>query len=187
MLITIGQNTEKQMKILGIENYPFSASMLKQNFRNLIQINHPDKKGGSKEKAQNIIDAYNNLKNLALNDITEKDKNNAETIIAEQERDIFAVLDTCPNCKGIGEIISDWIQNKCVNCYSVEQRLFFTNKNRSSILLFSFNRNWLSTSSCKDRKCPAKTSKKICPKCKGTGKIEIKPFNPVIRKGAVMI
>lgn len=151
MRITIGENTKKKMKILGIKEYPFSETSLKKSYRNLIQTNHPDK-GGCEEKAKAIIEAYNTLKNLAINDVTSTDKIEEEIKLKKQEEDIFAIFEKCDLCNGTGII------NFCPYC------------NNTGII-----------------EVEIKYEKEICTKCKGTGKIEIKPFNPVIRKGAVMI
>ena len=52
MRVTIGENTERAMKVLGIESYPFTYSELKSSYRSLIKIYHPDVAKGNKEEAE---------------------------------------------------------------------------------------------------------------------------------------
>ena len=63
MRLFIGNISQTAMQVLGIESFPFSESELKSKFRKLIHKYHEDK-GGDKRKAQEIISAYNHLKNL---------------------------------------------------------------------------------------------------------------------------
>ena len=95
MRITIGQNTEKNMRILRIENYPFDSATLKKNYRDLLLINHPDKSNGDRDKANEItikiIKAYKELKYLAV-DIDQKD------LETEPDEDMFSLIETCKNC-----------------------------------------------------------------------------------------
>ena len=56
MIIKIGEETRTRMKLLGIEEYPFSTNLLKNKYRSLIIINHPDK--GGNEDIVNRDDPY---------------------------------------------------------------------------------------------------------------------------------
>ena len=213
MLITIGKNTEKRMKLLNIEEYPFSVSLLNKNFRELISIHHPDK-GGDEEKAKVLIEAYGALKNLALDDITQKAVDIQSAAVAEQEKDIFAIFESCSRCNGIGEITISMPQTEICNHCNIYHHTFWLwagiREARNS-----YCKSFKGTGKFKQKlgrvvncyKCKGtgkinhckycndtgiikneiKYKKEKCLYCKGIGKIEIKPFNPVIRKGAVMI
>ena len=100
MRVTIGRNTEDAMRILGIPSYPFSAKILQSNFRRLIKLHHPDN-GGKKEMAQQVISAYNHVKNLTI-DVEGRREENIKQFEEEKE-DLFSFWDICPNCKGLGK------------------------------------------------------------------------------------
>ena len=204
MRITIGQNTEKNMQVLGIDQYPFDSMTLKKNYRDLLLINHPDKSNGNKDKAKEvtikILKAYKELKNLAI-DVEQKD------LDIEVDEDMFSLKETCKDCKGQGKIFHTERKMPCP--------CSFTSRN-----FFLFLKTGSDTT-CKDchgtgkfkqarskrvvtcRRCKGK-GRIVCPlchgigykskpmghitcsRCEGTGKIELKPFNPVIPKGGVL-
>jgi hypothetical protein len=215
MLITIGEKTKKNMKVLGINSYPFSSKQLKQAFRNLINISHPDRENGNEEKAKKIIAAYNEIKNLALNDITENDKFKEQIKIKKKEEDIFTLFENCKECDSIGKITSvrykeeickycdihkeNWsifgiyqLRKKYSLCKDCKGTGEFTQKRGKTVDCYKCQGTGL-FGYCKHCKNTGFISRKkefvenICLNCKGTGKIELKPFNPVIKKGAILI
>ena len=69
MRITIGNQTEKLMRIIGINEYPFTEEQLKINYRALLFKYHPDHNNSNEaeKKTRKIIDAYKNLLPLSIN------------------------------------------------------------------------------------------------------------------------
>ncbi|MBW8001790.1 MAG: J domain-containing protein [Planctomycetes bacterium] len=143
MRIVIGRNTKDAMRVLEIEAYPFSTEELMGNFRRLIKTHHPDY-GGKKEMAQKVIEAYNHIKNLAMDMNGEVEREESIRQFEEEEEDLFSLWDVCPLCKGA--------------------KRKWTNYGK-----------WM------------RPSYQDCLRCNGIGKIKIKPFNPVIPKGGIMI
>jgi DnaJ-class molecular chaperone len=137
MKITIGESTKERMAILNIENFPFSEKELKSNFRKLLHIHHEDK-GGSKNKTQQIIEAYNFLKNMVVENVSDSSK--------PAKDDLFDLSARCHVCNGLGSVLE-------------RQFGYFSS---------------------------GEQIKKQCYKCKGTGKVEMELFNPVIPRGAVL-
>lgn len=79
----------------------------------------------------------------------------------------------CSVCNGTGKVVDKILGKRCVNCASVSHRHFWS-PSQYGIKPFS----------CKNRDCPATrpVSFKVrtCSDCCGKGRIEIRPFNPVI-------
>ena len=181
MLITIGNNTREAMKIMGIAEYPFTVAEIKSVYRKRMLVCHPDR-GGDEEQAKKITVAYDLLRPLALSDVTDNESVLESTIQEKkQNEDIFALYKTCENCKGLGKIPVPDSLYACVNCASHICRLFYVHPRSSRF-------GYICTSSCAGRWCPmeAATKWQHCYVCKGTGKIELHPFNPVIPKAAVL-
>lgn len=173
MLITIGENTKTQMRRLGIEEYPFTIDEVRISFRNAIKKAHPIY-GGTNKEAREVIEAYKYLLPLCLT----SNKNPEEALKEQeeaQEKDMFTIYKKCPICGGSGfsRIIRTY-KNNCINCSSVPMRMYIYRRRYHS---------------CLERWCPAKpvTYRNECRHCNGTGKVEFDPFNPVIRKGAIII
>lgn len=176
MIIKIGSNTKKYMNILEISEYPFSETDLKSNFRKLIKIYHTDNKNGNKKKAQMLIEAYHELKHIALSDLKDSEiKTNKEMIEKEIENDMFAFFSDCTECNGSGEIIYDEPDIiKCKICHG----LGFTNFFEKRCYSCKGKGHFLGYSQIK------KTKK--CLNCYGTGRIKHDPFNPVIVKRGIL-
>jgi DnaJ-class molecular chaperone len=127
MNIKIESTTKSNMKILGLDKFPFSLEELSANYRKLLISHHPDN-GGSLEKTQQITSAYSALKNLAIH-VTDE---TAAIIRKEKESDkdnIFekAFWSKCSTCKGTGKVVytiynvktnrDEYKVDKCIDCY----------------------------------------------------------------------
>lgn len=198
MIISIGEKTKDCMKIIGIEAYPFYEDELKSKFRLLIKKYHEDK-GGNKQQSQNIIEAYNHLKNLAQ----QRDEIENNTLKREDNNDLFT--EDCPRCKGTGiRYMHEQIAENCIWCYGSGKRTTycpkckgtgkFTMKSGNIGICFKCNGTGQKQEEC--LLCDG-TGKRYyfteklkpnghCPICKGTGKVAIERFNPVIRRGAIL-
>ena len=87
MRIFLGDKSKFAMSQLGIDSFPFTEATLKSKFRGLIKRYHEDT-GGNKRKAQEIIAAYNHLKNLASIEIETNTINKKVYSWWEHKRDI---------------------------------------------------------------------------------------------------
>ena len=211
--VTIGAETRRQMKVLGIVDYPFTQSELKLKYRAMCLANHPDVSDASdaEAKMKAINAAYDRLKNLASDD-----PKKAEEIISkpEQPKDMFDILDTCPDCKGVGNNVTTSF-NACPDCEPrILQFLFGPRIRRGTgmkklLCKYCNGTGTFHNRSGNDVQCRACAGSGIfkyvickrcsgagyitnveaypCDKCSGTGQIKITPFNPVIRRGSVLI
>ncbi len=215
MRIIIGDRTRNAMKIIGVQEYPFTPEELSNKFRSLIKALHPDVNPSSdaKERSQQVIEAYGLLKNLALAAVSESNKTAAMKIF-EEDTDMFSLWEQCPHCKGECKTKHVTRKGPCFVCNSFGISFFFHKGFRVGILKV------VKCYDCKDGIFTLRNGRKVtCRKCKGTGKFEVKcshckgtgfvgedkidfvncshcngvgriklnPFNPVIPKGAVMI
>jgi len=178
--IIIGNRTEKFMKILGIESFPFTKSELRSKYRKLAKIHHPDKLNSDGSFMKRINLAYSHIKNLAIGD---KDifSRGQKILKAEQKNeDIFTLFENCKKCKGTGEIVRHFkaYDEPCDRCiYSLYSLRSFKE---------AFPRGKIKTAcrACKGtgkfrqqngrivecRSCKGKGWLYItCPKCKGRG------------------
>ncbi len=206
--ISIGENSRKAMKILGIESFPFTNKELKTNFRTLAKRHHSDK-GGDDEMMKKLNEAYSILEHLAVEDVTEEGMRSSSIRKRKhKEDDMFILYDPCPECDGSGfryrtrfdglKECSDCggsgkkeFENKCRACKGTGK---FTQKSGRTV---NCNRckgtGVFSTHTMKCQTCngwgqiPNEIeTKEYCPRCEGTGEIELKVLNPVIRKGAIL-
>lgn len=200
MRITIGNKTEDYMKVMGIQTYPFTESMLKTVYRELAKKYHPDIIKGDGKEMKAINEAYKWLLPLALRngDLSEKP-------VEKEPEDMFDLTDTCPDCKG------EKYTKTYVACTSCSVRAFdffgsyYTPTGRiKGTCSVCAGRGYLEKKGKKivcdgcngkkkfDQVCPVcngtKTTaiKNNCFKCHGSGIIKLNPFNPVIPKGAVL-
>ncbi|KKM21335.1 hypothetical protein LCGC14_1636430 [marine sediment metagenome] len=214
MRIIIGDRTEQAMKILDIPEYPFTPEELSTKFRSLIKKIHPDINGSNEAKkhSQEVISSYKMLKNLAISNISDKERNVAQKVFDEDE-DMFSFYETCPRCKGSKKDRWYTPRQPCFNCNDHDR--FFT---MDSVLpspgwrkvrcnqclkgIFTLrNGRKVTCRRCKGtgiykikcRVCQGtgftgidKEHEFNCIKCGGTGKIKLDLFNPVIPKGAVL-
>lgn len=95
MRIRISNDTQRHMGVLKIEKYPFTSDQLRKAFRTQIKIAHSDH-GGSDEKAIEIINAYNILKNYVYNSVNP---------IKETEPKEEELYTTCKKCNGYGQFV----------------------------------------------------------------------------------
>lgn len=206
MIITIGENTKKMMEVLEIKEFPFSATLLKKNFKLLLDKYHPDKNNGKGDnnKTRQIIEAHNALRNLTFENIT----------IDEPKRklksdDLFSLWEKCTECKGSGKVETqefvgyspcdcDWSRSSnwpsrreyCRACRGTGKFKLRSGRIVTCIACHGYGTRTI-------RICPVCNGSKEkaiyrdvmvdCPKCHGLGECELKPFNPVIPKGAVLI
>lgn len=218
MIIKIGGETEKHLKILDI-SYPFTTDELKSSYRKLIKKNHPDK-GGSKEKSQELNKSYKYLLLLAVNPDPEKLRQ-LEKQQEEEEKDIFALWEHCTHCNGKGynivqhdntvlcDCVYGWARrytpglfmllnnfipsrakSKCRDCNATGM---FTLRNGRKVVCRKCKGSGVFIWHCRECndtgiifKGKDNTIKQTCFHCEGLGKIKIDPFNPVIRKGAIL-
>lgn len=215
MLISIGDKTGNAMKVLGIAEYPFTVNELSTKFRNLVKENHPDVNNSTeaKGKTQKIISSYSLLKNLAISGVSNNEQIKAQKDF-DEDTDIFNLYETCSRCDGKGKTrqwypsvhcpacnfsYSSWFLDsittkgkgyKTVKCNQCEKGIFTLINGRKV--------------TC--RRCKGKVFYKVkcrrcngtgflgeqtfkwsnCTECKGTGKVKLDLWNPVIPKGAVL-
>jgi DnaJ-class molecular chaperone len=125
MRLIIGEGTKEYMTILTIESFPFSEKELKSKYRSLLHAHHEDK-GGDKKKTQQIIEAYNFLKNMVVENVSKEKP-------ALLKKDLFDLTKACSVCGGFGKIVTKSLYTKIKNskdCYTcngtgrVEMELF---------------------------------------------------------------
>jgi DnaJ-class molecular chaperone len=208
MRITIGGATEDSMSLLGIQSYPFTSRELSIAFRTKLKEVHPDMNNGG-EKKQNtetrqVIEAYKHLKNLAV-DPQKPDETYG--VIIEEDFDIFKLYETCPDCHGsrihtyqVGGgwcpdcapsfLFSLWSSRSRGYTYKTCDRCGGTGKYFDKGPCFKCNGLGVTKIRCRTCKGTGFLNSKIfnepCSTCKGKGKVEIDPWNPVIPKGAVL-
>lgn len=213
MRITIGDKTRECMSVLGINEYPFSSSILKKCFRSKITAVHPDKNKNdhkATDKTKNVIMAYNHLKNLAIDakTLSEEDKQHRFEQFEKDNQDLFTLWKTCPRCNGSGTIKMykhikghernpdgcimcnhTGIQSIKIICRACHGSGKYRQKRGKIVDCYRCNGSGRVTV---DRICPycsdgITTVIVDCPECNGIGKIIYEPFNPVIKKAAVML
>lgn len=186
--IKIGNKTEKAMKLLNIQSFPFTESEVKSKFREMIKNCHPDRVKGNDYLAKKVIKAYTHIKNLAVSDRSvaslAKDILNAESA----NEDIFELFDDCKKCKGTGKIINHHkaYTEYCDRCIK-STRIFFgyykrvpTGKIKVPCKSCGGTGKF---KQCNSKKivpclsCAGKGFKYVkCPKCKGTKFIHMKAY-----------
>jgi DnaJ-class molecular chaperone len=187
MLITIGPKTREHMDTLNIKNYPFTESELKANFRQLIKTYHEDvsTNKNAKSKSQWCINAYNELKNIAISDDEQINKNNP---LANSdnglERDLFDFSEPCVECNGQGSVKTTTM----IPCGRCDLKNLYYDYDYSWTNSFfgqrRYNNNRKTYSGYKTLPCYAcKTTGKFilksgreveCDRCHGTGKFKVK-------------
>lgn len=215
MRITLGNNSRDAMKRLGIKEYPFTSIELKGQFRTMVRGVHSDLNGndpGNNELTRKVIEAYNHLKNLAI------DKEGADFQSFEDDSDdLFNLKKTCSHCNGTGKWEKEiWVDEECPKCngtMKVQLKCRFCNDGKfkqkhgrvvdcykckgtgiwKTVNCNQCNRNEFYHHPIFGRMFAGRQQfghyeKALvnCPKCNGTGKIKVNPFNPVIPKGAVL-
>lgn len=206
--ISLGNASKKAMEELGIKSYPFTSTELKNNFRALAKQHHSDK-GGDDEKMKKLNDAYSTLQHLAVEDVSEEGmKESALRKREHKDKDMFAIYDPCPDCKGTGfrtRTVYDGLK-ECEDCNGTGSKMFHNKcrackgsgkfKQKSGRTVDCYRCKGTGVFSSYEKSCrtcngygqvPNRISKReYCPNCKGTGEIELEVLNPVIRKGAVL-
>jgi len=210
MRITIGDKTKEFMLLLGISDYPFSSKELSEKFRIAVRVVHPDIQTGVKDNTmtRRVIEAYKNLKNLAIDTSGEE----AKFYQDEAEKDLFELTEICPECKGRRTRIIERYDGYCPDCMSPRNyfgMMFALGRLKGSGYQkveckkckgtgkfydkICFNCNGTGKSKIRCKTCRGNgyivSAVKVvpCEKCGGRGKIVLNPFNPVIPKGAVLM
>lgn len=197
----------KNMQILDIDVYPFTLESLKENFKALLHIYHPDKQNSetekkiANEKTIKIITAYKFLLNYA------NTVNIEEINIEKKEWGMFDFKKECNNCKGTGfferfEWVSFTICPKCNNTkkiklkckYCVDGKFMLRSGRAVDCKACKGTGIWkeVQCNFCNSfsfaffSKQEQIKKKEKCLFCQGTGKVEHRPINPVIPKGAIL-
>ena len=190
MRIFIGDQTKEYMQILGINEFPFAENEIKTKFRILIKMSHPDS-GGKKQDAQKLIQAYRWLLPLSKT---------PESILPPKEKRMFDLYKKCEKCNGEGKIHRSTVVESChicflgikkiIRCRECDEAGRFTLKSGRRVICKSCGGTKKIKIKCREcegtglRVIPAKDYE--CLHCNGRGEIEIRPFNPVVEKGAVL-
>lgn len=211
--LTISKDTEKDMKLFGIKEYPFTFDTLKKAYRSKLLLVHPDKVDDSEKKeaeamTNRVIAAFKKLKNISIDSGMEEDNSFNST------GDIFKdkLMETCKNCNGSGKIETFQDDQPCYDCGGYSDWLFgavkgkgFINEpcaacNGTGLFTQKYTQKEVTCLRCKGRGYFRKQCKSCngngyikeqahfheCAKCKGTGKTKMKLYNPVIPEGAVL-
>jgi len=131
MKVIIGDRTRQNMKTLGILSYPFTEDELKTAYRETMNRDHPDKPGGSNEKAKEVNIAKTELENLAMH--SSVIDASAKEVIQQHEKeqeDLFSHIywEKCKPCSGTGKIVHETIDkhhrshftvDRCWDCFGV--------------------------------------------------------------------
>ncbi|MCK4526509.1 DnaJ domain-containing protein [candidate division WOR-3 bacterium] len=214
--ILIGNKTKKAMKVLGIESFPFTESELKSKFRKLANIHHPDKSNGDDSLMKKINAAYSHIKYLAIGDTEIREKGKDILKAEQENEDMFEFFESCKRCDGNGEITHYYeaYTDLCDRCMERSSSLFSFKsfpigkikvkcrdcrgtgkfKQRSGRTVTCRQCKGLGWLSIKCPKCKgtgrilikARTTRRMCWYCGGSGKIKLNPFNPVIPKGGIL-
>ncbi len=202
---------KKQMEILGITEYPFTKEILVTFYRAKAFQFHPDVNDKStEEEMKNINIAYDFLKDYTTEEYLDED-----AVPKERDFDIFKIWEPCKSCdsKGYNTIELKRIES-CPDCKTYNSHFAWMDfmmfgdvrgtgyhyedcpqckSKGASPTCYRCNGRGVIKKVC--AACNGKgikvnketTIKRKCLDCNGKGKIEIKPFNPVIRKGSVLI
>lgn len=204
---------QSDMGTLGVTEYPFSDSLLKSQYREKCFQFHPDVSQEETEEEMKKINAvYARLQGLARLDFDEIVIVKKRSAMPE---DIFRLWEPCKKCASRGYWLRDLPNvETCPDCppkrFSVFSLAFFLGAGRGegyhlqdcpscSGGLTSSGKECNRCAGTGQIKVVCKTCngkgvkrnkenyiKETCKTCNGLGKIEVKPFNPVILKGAVL-
>jgi len=184
--------------------------LVKSYHEDLYKGNNKEK---AKSKTREIITAYKLLKNIAVSDSVSL--HDTQVIFDEYAtKDMFDLWEICPVCHGSRKIEKVVGGSKpCYNCHAYEFGLggFFRSrwnpyksicracrgsgryKQKKGKIVDCYkcggSGRYVKCKICKDTGFIENSQEIImedCSECKGFGKIELKPFNPVVRKGAIM-
>jgi len=200
---------EKHMTILEIKEYPFSEKYLKSQYRKMAFRFHPDINPEEAEKQMTQINlAYEYLKEKTVSEFI-----NGKAKKAFVKTDMFDMSEMCKSCDGDGYHLREIPEREaCPDCQGnfLFKWFSFLSDNRGNgyhyekcpSCLKGFHPSGKPCNRCRGtglikqvcKTCNGKgftlrketVLKETCHYCKGTGRIEIKPFNPVIKKGAVL-
>lgn len=213
MRISIGRNTEEAMALLGVKAYPFTSEELSFCFREKIKMYHSDTGGDTScdKKAHEVITANKHLKNLAIDfeksdcvvDDTDEDlfTLKAECPSCKGSKKVFREewvnLDKCPECNDTKKVALKCkfctegkfklVNGRIVDCKACKGTGIFKEvacrkckeaPYRSAFLNYMFGHQV--------RHGEYRQVAHNCSVCEGKGKVTVKPFNPVIPKGAVL-
>lgn len=205
--ISISSGTQKHMSMLGIEQFPFTESVLKSAYRQKALQYHPDTNNGDEKMAKMfcmVNEAYEVLQNLAASDVTEAQTKLTRAENIKVKKDIFAVFKPCTACSGRGtRPVRDLVkyspcpkcgERKCPKCTDGK---FTLRSGRVVECLECKGTGVIKPYYHRRHYCPVcgfggglvftyETREVPCSTCNGAGEVEFVPFNPVIPKGAVL-
>ena len=214
MLVTIGNDTRKAMKTLGIAEYPFSVKELKGAYYDQMKKWHPDivseaEKEKAIDKSKKINEAFESLQNLAIEDVEvygdTEDKVVASTLREINDinnKDMFTHAELCPFCGGKKQIVKSRPSDVCRSCYGTGIYRRFKCNACDNGKFKLINGRVVDCKKCKGtgiyqlicHKCNGtgevgsaeKTISYSCQSCQGKGYVIKDYFNPVIPKGSVL-
>ena len=187
------EGTNKYMRILGINKYPFTDKELSAAFRIKIRSKHPDA-GGTDSGARKIIEAKNALKNLTT-DVLQK----YDSSIAKKNEDIIGSTRKCSSCHGAGCKVFPGFKT-CTSCEGTGKRKFvcklcdngeFTQINGRKVPCKSCKATGMKEVKCNKCRASGKEYVKnmhsnVCKNCNSHGRVKVDLFNPVIPFGAIL-
>ena len=205
--------TKEHMAVMDIQDYPFTMKDLQSKFRELTKKYHPDvsKEEDSHKKMVEVNKAYSYLKAFSVMSGAGMDEDISLPTNDPDESIFSRVLSkTCPNCSGKGITVIPGRRRVCKKCVTIYnemkggkggvvalkcrasgcERGIFTLRSGRKIPCrkcegtgyFKVKCNMCDGNHVHEE--PRTT--KNCSNCKGTGRIKIQPFNPVIPEGAVL-
>ena len=211
----ISEETQEDMKILNICEYPFSDEFLKAQYRKMAFKFHPDVSSDETKKEMIKVNlSYTRLRKV----VQEFAPHEAVGKTGLTKRDMFDFSEPCARCEAKGYTLRtipriepcpdcqptySWVQilrsfsfgssgrglgyhfATCPNCQG-------SGKKYSNTFCIRCDGTGKVKKVCKT--CNGKgvlrheetILKESCIVCHGVGRIEIHPFNPVIRKGAIL-
>jgi len=201
--LIIGEKTKEYMRSLGISNFPFGSSELRDAYRRSVKRFHVDAGSEpSEDKMKLVNEAFASLKNLAYS--TEREKN-LRTLGHKPDDafDLYQVVkcprchgkraqkrttwDTCRTCGGDGKARARCKAPGCNGGVYTKPNGDKTNCrvcNGTSIYVSPTRK----CPSCKGKGVVRVTEEVECGLCDGLGQVKkpYRPFNPAIPKGAIL-
>lgn len=198
-----GRETADNMKVLRIQEFPFTPEQVKEAFRTLAKKVHPDSgtASASDEQFAKVNNAYKYLMNISAMLSSEEEKVCKEPLSTRVKKQ-------CPRCEGAGRVEYTFFRD--VQCEVCSDQSKHIRRGKIEVTCNQCDNGTFTLRSgrkvaCRRCKGSGKViircqncfgegftkqtirNKNVCPKCKGHGEVKLDLFNPVIKEEAVLI